>query len=60
MASLPLYQVISANSANDFQSVLQKTALGGWKPILLTSASTGDHISIVAILELPGGAGQGS
>lgn len=55
MPTLPLYQVISANSAVDFQSELQKVATGGWKPILLTSTSTGEHIIIVAIVELPGG-----
>ncbi len=49
------YLVVSANSAVEFQKELTTAAAGGWKPILLTSATipapNGDYVKIIAITE---------
>ncbi|MGO8811962.1 MAG: hypothetical protein ACLQJF_21090 [Candidatus Sulfotelmatobacter sp.] len=45
------YDVISANSVPEFQTSLIKATVGGWKPILLTSAPVGEFLKIVAIME---------
>jgi hypothetical protein len=49
------YKLITGSNPPDFQAELRKAANDGWRPILLTSTSVGEHLIIIAIADHPVG-----